>query len=100
MPSTLLYRPLFRRTATALALGTTAWALDKYAYDSTLKRNIRTLYNGLLITLDYKLNFVPGNASDIEALHERVAKRILDVCKKNGISYWYIILPLQPTHEP
>ncbi|KAI9096656.1 ABC1 family-domain-containing protein [Phlyctochytrium arcticum] len=82
----LLSSRLRRPTYLAAGLGT-AWALDHYAYDATFFRNIRTLYTGAIITIDYKWNFVPGNAESIEALHERVAKRILDVCKENGGLY-------------
>ncbi|KAI8821295.1 ABC1 family-domain-containing protein [Fimicolochytrium jonesii] len=62
-------------------------ALDTYAYDRTLQRNIRTLVAGAIVTADYKWNFVPGNAENIEKLHERTAERILDVCKTNGGLY-------------
>ncbi|TPX62784.1 hypothetical protein SpCBS45565_g06924 [Spizellomyces sp. 'palustris'] len=88
MPSRFLpHRPFLRRSIYLLAIGTTAWSFDRYAYDSTFTRNLRTLYNGFVITADYKLNFVPGNAERIAALHERVAKRILNVCKENGGLY-------------
>jgi hypothetical protein len=30
------------------------------------------------------MNFQPGKADQIEELHERVAQRILNVCKSNG----------------
>ncbi|CAG8711320.1 15849_t:CDS:2, partial [Dentiscutata heterogama] len=37
--------------------------------------------------LDYKINFRPGKGDKIEDLHERVAKRILNVCLTNGGLY-------------
>ncbi|KAI8915316.1 ABC1 family-domain-containing protein [Powellomyces hirtus] len=83
----LAHRPLLRRGLLLTTGITTAWAADKYAYDSTIQRNVRTLYNGALITADYKWNFVEGNAANFEALHERVANRILSVCKENGGLY-------------
>lgn len=41
----------------------------------------------LVITVDYKLNFNAENASEIDALHERAAKRILTLCQENGGLY-------------
>ncbi|KAJ3019087.1 hypothetical protein HKX48_002393 [Thoreauomyces humboldtii] len=71
----------------ALAAGLGAYSLDRYFYDSTLQRNVRTLACGAIVTADYKWNFVPGNAKNLEALHERVAERILNVCRDNGGLY-------------
>jgi hypothetical protein len=50
-----------------------------------LQRNFRTLWNGILITWDYKVNFTP--AADIDAIHQRTADRILYTCQKNGGLY-------------
>lgn len=36
---------------------------------------------------DFKLNFNPDNAEEIEALHDRVAKRIHHLCVTNGGLY-------------
>lgn len=73
-----------------LALSTTGAGL--YAYDTNteaqlITRNIRTFYNGVGLALDYKLNFKPGDMSSMEAVHERVANRIFDVCEQNGGLY-------------
>jgi aarF domain-containing kinase len=52
-----------------------------------MQRNLRTVYNSLVVAIDYKLNFVPGKSDSIDGLHDRVSKRILDVCKQNGGLY-------------
>ncbi|CAG8535302.1 13420_t:CDS:10 [Funneliformis caledonium] len=59
---------------------------DKYNA-RTLQRNGLTVWNGLCIGLDYKINFRPGKGDKIDDLHERVAQRILRVCKSNGGLY-------------
>ena len=41
-------------------------------------------FDRVCIGLDYKLNFQPGKGDKIDDLHERVAQRILRVCKSNG----------------
>jgi aarF domain-containing kinase len=63
------------------------YCFDKYFYYSTIQRNLKTLVAGVIITIDYKLNFNADNAANIDALHERTAKRILNVCKSNGGLY-------------
>lgn len=66
---------------------TTIYLLDKYAYYSTLERNLRTLFVGGAIALDYKLNFNPQNAQHISDLHARVCDRVLKLCRENGGLY-------------
>jgi aarF domain-containing kinase len=63
------------------------WGFDKYLNYSTIQRNIRTFYTGAIITLDYKLNFNKEKANEINDLHERTARRILNLCKENGGLY-------------
>jgi len=58
------------------------WWDDQYN-DSTVTRNLRTAYHGIMIALDYKLNFDPNSLESINALHERAAGRLLEVCEKN-----------------
>ncbi|RIA79080.1 ABC1 family-domain-containing protein [Glomus cerebriforme] len=53
----------------------------------TLQRNSLTIWNGICIGLDYKINFRPDKGDKIDDLHERVAQRILRVCKSNGGLY-------------
>ncbi|GFZ51505.1 hypothetical protein JCM24511_09272 [Saitozyma sp. JCM 24511] len=50
---------------------------------SAITRSLRTGYIGILCTIDYKINFNPRNADKIEALHERVARRLKWVIDTN-----------------
>ena len=79
--------PRVRKLGLFVGVGAGGYLLDKYAYSSTIQRNTRTVWNALIITLDYKLNFTPGDSSKIDALHERVARRMYNVCKENGGLY-------------
>ncbi|CEH14647.1 Predicted unusual protein kinase [Ceraceosorus bombacis] len=76
-----------RRLPLILALLVTAGAglygVDEYLNARILQRNIRTLWCGLTIALDYKINFDPKNAESVAALHERCADRLLAVCDEN-----------------
>ncbi|KAI8897082.1 ABC1 family-domain-containing protein [Globomyces pollinis-pini] len=76
-----------RPLAWTVGAGLATWAWDKNFYYSTLQRNLLTLYSGVLITLDFKLNFTKEKSSYIDELHERVSDRILNVCKNNGGLY-------------
>jgi aarF domain-containing kinase len=68
-----------------VATSSTLALVDKYNWDSTLRRNLRTVVAGAIITIDYQLNFTPN--SDIDSLHLRSAKRIENVCRLNGGLY-------------
>ena len=57
MASTVRYSRYVKRIGIATGTIGTVWALDKYLYYSTLQRNFKTLFAGLIITIDYKLNF-------------------------------------------
>jgi aarF domain-containing kinase len=78
---------IYRRIGLAAAGIAGFWAFDEYCYYSTIQRNLKTLAAGIIITIDYKLNFKASKADQIDALHERTAKRILDVCRSNGGLY-------------
>ncbi|KIM29483.1 hypothetical protein M408DRAFT_114122 [Serendipita vermifera MAFF 305830] len=72
------------------ALGTGVGALftwDYYFGARTLSRNTRTVYNGILIVLDYKLNYDTNDIDKMNGVHERSAQRLLHVCRKNGGLY-------------
>ncbi|CAG7853378.1 ABC1 family protein C10F6.14c [Serendipita indica DSM 11827] len=64
-----------------------AFAWDYFYGAHTLERNTRTLWNGLMLVLDYKLNYDPNNLDKMNNVHERAAARLLHVCKKNGGLY-------------
>ncbi|KAI8989998.1 ABC1 family-domain-containing protein [Pilobolus umbonatus] len=72
-------------------LGGAVYAYDSHSEAQLITRNLRTFTNGILIALDYKINFKPGptleDSMRIESLHERVANRIFDSFEKNGGLY-------------
>ncbi|KAI1307372.1 hypothetical protein EDD11_004486 [Mortierella claussenii] len=73
------------RTATVLtATATGLYLIDTHRNAKAFQRTARTAWNGLLIGWDYKFNFTPGKAGEINQLHQRVADRILHVCQTNG----------------
>lgn len=70
--------------AAALILG-----IDSQFYDACLTRSVRTFYTGLLIALDYKLNFRadPWIGDSVEDLHHRSAVRVYNLLRENGGLY-------------
>eukprot|EP01117_Protostelium_nocturnum_P012258 TRINITY_DN4509_c0_g1_i1.p1 TRINITY_DN4509_c0_g1~~TRINITY_DN4509_c0_g1_i1.p1 ORF type:complete len:538 (+),score=177.24 TRINITY_DN4509_c0_g1_i1:126-1739(+) len=75
-----------------LGVGIASSVVGLFAWDyqfnaETIRRNLRTVYNGIHIALDYKLNFTEKTAASYDELHERVAQRLLRVCRKNGGLY-------------
>ncbi|KAG9325310.1 hypothetical protein KVV02_006950 [Mortierella alpina] len=76
------------RVATVLSGATTAlYLVDTHKNARAFQRTSRTAWNGILIGWDYKFNFTPGKADQINDLHKRVAERILHVCQTNGGLY-------------
>ncbi|KAF9954886.1 hypothetical protein BGZ70_010431 [Mortierella alpina] len=76
------------RVATVLSGATTAlYLVDTHKNARAIQRTSRTAWNGILIGWDYKFNFTPGKADQINDLHKRVAERILHVCQSNGGLY-------------
>ncbi|ODN75109.1 hypothetical protein L202_06324 [Cryptococcus amylolentus CBS 6039] len=72
-----------RRLLIAGALGGTLYVYDKEYNASAVGRSLRTAYIGIVCTLDYKINFAPSKADQIEALHSRVANRLRWVIDTN-----------------
>ena len=72
----------------ALATGV-AYGLDRQYYASSLTRSVRTFGLGLIVALDYKINFRPHPplAASIPALHARNAERLADLLQINGGLY-------------
>ncbi|ODV90624.1 hypothetical protein CANCADRAFT_18635, partial [Tortispora caseinolytica NRRL Y-17796] len=60
--------------------GLALYALDEYEAN-IISRSARSFFYMALIMADYKINFKEG--SDVEALHERSAKRLFHVISKN-----------------
>lgn len=82
-----------RRLLVLSALLGGAYAVDNHIYASGITRSARTFAVGLLVSLDYKLNFRPeplpvvGSAGGIPALHRRNAERVFELLRGNGGLY-------------
>lgn len=65
------------------------YGIDRQFYASSLTRTTRTFSVGLLVALDYKVNFRPNPplASSIAAVHARNAERLSDLLRQNGGLY-------------
>lgn len=82
-----------RRLAVAAAAGGVAYAVDRQVYGAGIARSLRTFGTGLVVALDYKINFrpdplpligTPGDASDV---HMRNAERLFHLLRHNGGLY-------------
>ncbi|OBT99173.1 hypothetical protein VE01_02620 [Pseudogymnoascus verrucosus] len=73
---------------TSAALGT-LYLVDVNLYASSLTRSLRTFGLGLLVAIDYKLNFraSPLCGGTIADLHRRSAERLFDLLRSNGGLY-------------
>ncbi|KAL9941222.1 hypothetical protein D7B24_005461 [Verticillium nonalfalfae] len=80
-----LFRRLFLLSATAGAL----YALDSYFYAAGVTRSARTFGTGLLVALDYKLNFRPDPwvGDSVTDVHHRNAERLFELLRANGGLY-------------
>lgn len=78
-------RRLFRTTLAAAVILT----LDTYFYDQSLTRSFRTFYTGLVVALDYKINFRPNPwiGDSVADVHSRSAKRVFELLRENGGLY-------------
>ena len=65
------------------------WGIDKQFYASSLTRSARTFGLGLIVAIDYKINFRahPPLAKSIAALHARNAERLYELLRANGGLY-------------
>ena len=73
-----------------LSIGTgIIYAVDTQFYASSLTRSARTFGLGLVVAIDYKINFRahPPFAQSIAALHARNAERLYDLLRANGGLY-------------
>ena len=78
-----------RRLIIVSAVGGVVYVADRQLYSSGIVRSIRTFTTGLIVAVDYKLNFrpdpwVPG---DIQQLHTRSAQRVFELLQANGGLY-------------
>ncbi|KXS09928.1 ABC1-domain-containing protein [Gonapodya prolifera JEL478] len=82
-----LATPLRRLAYFSLATGS-LYGRDHFYHADSAQRSLRLFKAGALIALDYKLNFNEGaGLEELNKIHERTAKRILDTCLKNGGLY-------------
>lgn len=65
------------------------YGVDTRFYDSVATRSLRTFATGLLIALDYKLNFRPDPwiGESVADVHARSAQRVFDLLRANGGLY-------------
>ena len=73
-----------------LVLGTSVlYGIDRQVYASSITRTARTFGLGLIVALDYKINFRPNPplAASIPALHARSAERLAGLLQSNGGLY-------------
>lgn len=82
-------RKWVRRLVIVSVVGGVGYAADRQFYGAGITRSFKTFATGLVVGIDYKLNFrpdpwVPG---DIQQLHSRNARRIFDLLHSNGGLY-------------
>ncbi|KAH8589061.1 ABC transporter [Bisporella sp. PMI_857] len=65
------------------------YLVDTQFYSSSITRSLRTFWTGIVIAIDYKLNFRPHPllGGGIDDLHRRSATRIFDLLHHNGGLY-------------
>jgi aarF domain-containing kinase len=78
-----------RRLVILSALSGTIYVADRHIYGSGLVRSVRTFSTGLLVALDYKINFRPRPivGGTIQDLHVRSAERLFGLLHVNGGLY-------------
>lgn len=82
-------RNFFRRLIQLAALGVVVHLADDYFYDAVLTRCFRTFSLGLMVALDYKINFRPNPpfADSVADVHRRNAERLYHLLRNNGGLY-------------
>ncbi|KAJ5153043.1 uncharacterized protein N7482_009521 [Penicillium canariense] len=82
-------RKWLRRLVYASIATGVIYGIDRQFYASSLTRTARTFSLGLLVAIDYKVNFRPHPplASSITAVHARNAERLSDLLRHNGGLY-------------
>ncbi|WYZ39193.1 hypothetical protein EsH8_III_001107 [Colletotrichum jinshuiense] len=82
-------RKWLRRLLVLSAVGGTIYLVDRQVYASGLGRSLRTFGTGLVVALDYKLNFrpVPLTGGSVQDLHHRNAERLFELLRHNGGLY-------------
>ncbi|KAK3383560.1 ABC1 family-domain-containing protein [Lasiosphaeria ovina] len=82
-----------RRLLVLSAVLGAGYLVDRQVYAAGIARSLRTFALGLLVAVDYKLNFRPnplpliGSDGGIPALHRRNAERLFELLRHNGGLY-------------
>lgn len=82
-------RKWLRRALYTSAFLAAIYGLDNTFYASSLTRSARTFALGILVSLDYKINFRahPPFANSIDDVHTRNAERLFELLRTNGGLY-------------
>lgn len=86
-------RRWLRRLLVLAAAGGVVYVVDSQVYASGLGRSLRTFGTGVLVAVDYKINFraqplpIIGSDGGIPDLHRRSAERMFDLLRHNGGLY-------------
>lgn len=87
-------RKWVRRLLILSAVLGTLYTADRQLYASGIARSARTFGLGVLVALDYKINFRPeplaggwGGGGDVQELHRRNAERLFNLLRQNGGLY-------------
>lgn len=78
-----------RRLVILSAACGTIYVLDRNLFASGLGRSLRTFGTGLLVAVDYKVNFRPQplTGGSVQDVHVRNAERLFDLLRANGGLY-------------
>lgn len=78
-----------RRLVLFSAVGGAVYLVDQHVSAGGLVRSLRTFGTGLLVAMDYKLNFRPAplTGGSVQDLHLRNAERLFDLLRANGGLY-------------
>ncbi|KAL7409302.1 ABC1 family-domain-containing protein [Mrakia frigida] len=79
-------RQIKKRSSIFAVVSASTVLADHFLLEDSLTRTARTLWTGLVVTLDFKINFQPGSES-LNDLHVRAAKRITNLIETNGGLY-------------
>ncbi|QIW99205.1 hypothetical protein AMS68_004723 [Peltaster fructicola] len=82
-------RKWLRRLIYTTIFAAAALSVDRYAYDACLTRSLRTFATGLIVALDYNINFRPDPwiGDSVADVHARSAQRVFDLLRANGGLY-------------
>lgn len=82
-----------RRLMVLGVIGGAVYLIDRQVYAAGMARSLRTFTTGIVVALDYKINFRPdplpiiGTPGDVADLHRRNAERLSDLLRHNGGLY-------------